>query len=212
MSGVATLFLDTNVLVYARDRSEPVKGPRAQDLLDKIFQAGPPLISVQVLSEFFWTVTRKLPIPLTPQEARHWSKITVPISITRSRGVLSTCNSNQRRLVLLEPHLLQFLIRHFDPLLSILWVSRPPPRTCKPVRVRVLPIRLTTTAWLTREAPPPVLRDVAEHPMLNCVPLARPRRGSDKRRSMYTISSLRQRARIPSTTDCGSRCSRHRRP
>lgn len=69
MSGVATLFLDTNVLVYARDRSEPVKGPRAQDLLNKIFQAGPPQISVQVLSEFFWTVTRKLPIPLTPQEA-----------------------------------------------------------------------------------------------------------------------------------------------
>jgi predicted nucleic acid-binding protein len=69
MSGVATLFLDTNVLVYARDRSEPVKGSRAQDLLDKIFQAGPPLIRVQVLSEFFWTVTRKLPIPLTPQEA-----------------------------------------------------------------------------------------------------------------------------------------------
>ena len=28
MSGVATVFLDTNILVYARDRSEPVKGLR----------------------------------------------------------------------------------------------------------------------------------------------------------------------------------------
>ncbi len=45
MSGVATLFLDTNVLVYARDRSESIKGPRAQDLLSKIFQKGSPLIS-----------------------------------------------------------------------------------------------------------------------------------------------------------------------
>ncbi len=69
MSGVAKLFLDTNILVYARDRSEPVKGPRAQLLLDEIFHIGPPVISVQVLSEFFWTVTRKLSIPLTPQEA-----------------------------------------------------------------------------------------------------------------------------------------------
>jgi predicted nucleic acid-binding protein len=69
MSAVATLFLDTNVLVYARDRSELIKGPRAQDLLGKIFQKGSPLISVQVLSEFFWTVTRKLPVPLTPSEA-----------------------------------------------------------------------------------------------------------------------------------------------
>jgi predicted nucleic acid-binding protein len=69
MSGVGTLFLDTNILVYARDRSEPVKGPRAQELLAKIFDAGPPLLSVQVLSEFFWTVARKLPVRLTPQEA-----------------------------------------------------------------------------------------------------------------------------------------------
>jgi len=69
MSGPATLFVDTNVLVYSRDRGEPVKGPRAQDLLGKIFQTGPPLISVQVLSEFFWTVTRKLSVPLTQKEA-----------------------------------------------------------------------------------------------------------------------------------------------
>ena len=54
--------------MYARDRSELVKGPRAQDLLGKIFQKGPPQISVQVLG-ILWTVTRKLPIPLTPPEA-----------------------------------------------------------------------------------------------------------------------------------------------
>ena len=69
MSGVAEVFLDTNILVYARDRSEPSKGPYADKLLQDIFVAGPPLLSVQVLSEFFWTVTRKLAIPLTTDEA-----------------------------------------------------------------------------------------------------------------------------------------------
>jgi predicted nucleic acid-binding protein len=69
MRGIAGVFLDTNVLVYARDRSEPAKGPFAAQLLQDIFVAGRPQLSVQVLSEFFWTVTRKLPIPLTTEEA-----------------------------------------------------------------------------------------------------------------------------------------------
>lgn len=60
MSAVAAVFLDTNLLVYARDRSEPSKGPFAEKLLEDVFLAGRPLLSVQVLSEFFWTVTRKL--------------------------------------------------------------------------------------------------------------------------------------------------------
>jgi len=69
MSGVARIFLDTNILVYARDRSELSKGPFAGKLLEDIFLAGRPMLSVQVLSEFFWTVTRKLAIPLTTDEA-----------------------------------------------------------------------------------------------------------------------------------------------
>ena len=69
MNGVAATFLDTNILVYARDRNEPIKGPRAQQLLTALFQAGQPLISVQVLSEFFWAVTRKLKMPLSHDEA-----------------------------------------------------------------------------------------------------------------------------------------------
>jgi predicted nucleic acid-binding protein len=69
MSGVAGIFLDTNILVYARDRSELSKGPFAESLLADIFRVGRPLLSVQVLSEFFWTVTRKLPMPLSTGEA-----------------------------------------------------------------------------------------------------------------------------------------------
>ena len=52
MSGVASLFLDTNVLVYARDISEPTKHSLAQQLLDGIFLAGLPVLSKQVLAEY----------------------------------------------------------------------------------------------------------------------------------------------------------------
>ena len=55
-------FLDTNVLVYAFDRSEPEKMESAQRLLadsDRDF-----VISAQVLSEFYVTATRKLDPPL----------------------------------------------------------------------------------------------------------------------------------------------------
>lgn len=66
---VEQVLLDTNVLVYARDRSESQKGPFAQRLLHDLFSAGRPILSTQVLSEFFWAVTRKIPLPLTVDEA-----------------------------------------------------------------------------------------------------------------------------------------------
>lgn len=69
MSAAEALFLDTNVLVYAHDRNEPVKGPQAKALLIQLLAAGRPLVSVQVLSEFYWAVTRKLRPPLTHDEA-----------------------------------------------------------------------------------------------------------------------------------------------
>ena len=57
-----TAFLDTNVAVYVYDRSDPAKRERAIDL----FASSPDqlVVSTQVLSEFYWTVTRKLDPPL----------------------------------------------------------------------------------------------------------------------------------------------------
>lgn len=60
-------FLDTNVIVYAFDRSEPEKQARARSIL-----ASPPdplAVSSQVLSEFYAVVTRKLRPPLSTREA-----------------------------------------------------------------------------------------------------------------------------------------------
>jgi predicted nucleic acid-binding protein len=69
MNAAATIFLDTNVLVYAHDRSELVKGPVASSVLNRIAAAGQPLTSIQVLSEFYWTVTRKIPAKLSHGQA-----------------------------------------------------------------------------------------------------------------------------------------------
>ncbi|MCI0461221.1 MAG: PIN domain-containing protein [Gemmataceae bacterium] len=69
MSAVEKVFLDTNVLVYAHDRNEATKGPAASSLLTRMLAVGKPLLSVQVLSEFYWTVTRKIPLPLTHDQA-----------------------------------------------------------------------------------------------------------------------------------------------
>jgi predicted nucleic acid-binding protein len=51
-------FVDTNVLVYAFDASEPTKRARALLLLED--PAIDIVLSAQVLNEFYWTVTRKL--------------------------------------------------------------------------------------------------------------------------------------------------------
>jgi predicted nucleic acid-binding protein len=54
------LFFDTNVLVYAYDHSDLVKKNRAISLIEEGLNAGNAVISTQVLSEFFVTVTQKI--------------------------------------------------------------------------------------------------------------------------------------------------------
>ena len=64
----ALFFVDTNVLV-SRDASERDKQPRAQQWLAALWQQRCGRTSVQVLSEYYVTVTRKLAPGLTPDEA-----------------------------------------------------------------------------------------------------------------------------------------------
>lgn len=59
-------FIDTNVLVYLFDTDAPAKQAVARGLL----AAGRFVLSTQVLSEFYVTVTRKLARPLDPERAR----------------------------------------------------------------------------------------------------------------------------------------------
>lgn len=60
-------FLDTNVLVYAIDRSEPAKRKIAQQLLAR--RADDLVVSAQVLSELYAVITRKFRESITPEQA-----------------------------------------------------------------------------------------------------------------------------------------------
>ncbi len=58
-------FFDTNILVYANDSNEKEKQKIARDLIKDSLLKQTGAISVQVLSEFWVTVTRKLKEPLS---------------------------------------------------------------------------------------------------------------------------------------------------
>lgn len=53
-------FFDTNVLVYADDSAAPAKQQRAIELVSEHRRARTGVVSLQVLQEYFATVTRKL--------------------------------------------------------------------------------------------------------------------------------------------------------
>ena len=62
-------FIDTNILVYAYDIDEPIKQARAQEILKQGIEGETAVLSVQVIGEFFTVVTKRIPNPLSAQEA-----------------------------------------------------------------------------------------------------------------------------------------------
>ena len=56
----ARSFFDTNVVVYADDKAAPAKQRRAVDLVAEHRRARTGVVSLQVLQEYFVTVTKKL--------------------------------------------------------------------------------------------------------------------------------------------------------
>ena len=65
-----TVFVDTNVLVYARDASERDKQPIAARWVRSLWESGEGRLSVQVLQEYYMTTTRKLRPGLATEDAR----------------------------------------------------------------------------------------------------------------------------------------------
>lgn len=90
-------LVDTNILVYAYDRSESEKQRKALDILDWLATGDKGALSTQVLSEFFWAVTRKITAPISIDDAskqielfiRSWEilSITPLVVIEAVRGV-----------------------------------------------------------------------------------------------------------------------------
>lgn len=69
-SGLRRVFVDTNVLLYARDLTEPDKHRAASDWLAELWRSGLGRTSIQVLNEYYVNVTRKLSRPLNTTAAR----------------------------------------------------------------------------------------------------------------------------------------------
>lgn len=61
------VFIDTSVLVYLFDSREKVKRRRAAQVLREVTR---PVVSTQVLGEFYVTVTRQFATAMSPMDAR----------------------------------------------------------------------------------------------------------------------------------------------
>lgn len=63
-------FVDTNILVYSRDISEPLKQQKAVEWLAQLWQKEQGKISTQVMNEYYVSVTQKLKPGLSKELAR----------------------------------------------------------------------------------------------------------------------------------------------
>ena len=88
-------FIDTNVLVYSYDSNDPEKQSRAQQVLASGIENETAVISTQVLGEFFNAVTRRIPNPLSVEEAEEVISLftilpVIGIDVSMVRRAIST--------------------------------------------------------------------------------------------------------------------------
>lgn len=77
----ALAFFDTNVLVYADDRSSPEKQQRAIGLITEHLRQRTAVLSLQVLQEYFVAATRKL--GLLPEMAQAKVELLARVNIVQ---------------------------------------------------------------------------------------------------------------------------------
>jgi predicted nucleic acid-binding protein len=63
-------FVDTNVLIYAHDRSSGMKHDRARKLIERLWLSGQGVLSTQVLQELCINLRRRVGRPLPMEEVR----------------------------------------------------------------------------------------------------------------------------------------------
>src|SRR5215468_3384859 len=63
-------FVDTNILIYAHDRSAGQKHSRARQLIERLWTSGEGVLSTQVIQELCINLRRKLAHPLPIAEVR----------------------------------------------------------------------------------------------------------------------------------------------
>ena len=89
------IFVDTNVLVYSRDASEPEKQPQAMLWMEHLWASQTGRLSYQVLQEFYSIVTTKLQPGMEPQIAREdiqslntWNPIPINIDVIKGAWLI----------------------------------------------------------------------------------------------------------------------------
>jgi predicted nucleic acid-binding protein len=63
-------FVDTNILIYAHDRSAGLKHERARQVIERLWTTGQGVLSSQILQELCINLRRKLARPLPVDEVR----------------------------------------------------------------------------------------------------------------------------------------------
>ena len=64
-------FVDTNILLYAHDRTAGLKHERARQLVERLWNSGEGVLSTQVVQELCINLRRKIARPLPTEEIRH---------------------------------------------------------------------------------------------------------------------------------------------
>jgi len=89
------VFVDTNVLVYARDSREPKKQRRAEEWLDHLWRHRSGRLGLQVLQEYYVSVTQKLKPGMERDAARrdvrdlwHWMPPSSPVLLLEAAWTL----------------------------------------------------------------------------------------------------------------------------
>ena len=87
------VFVDSNVLVYAEDRRDPLRLGIAVAVLSELWTSGTGVLSTQVLQEFYNVATRKL--RMSPEAARRivaeyaeWPVVETTVQLIVSASIL----------------------------------------------------------------------------------------------------------------------------
>ena len=97
------IFVDTNILVYAHDRSAGSKHSRAKAAIESLWSSGVGVLSVQVLQELCVVLGRKIHPSLNPTQLRN-----LVTDYSRWDVVPNTPQSVLEALEIMERHQLSF--------------------------------------------------------------------------------------------------------
>lgn len=95
--------IDTNILVYCFDASEPEKKKKALKTIDELRETSSGLLSLQVLKEFFVTVTEKFPQKMNIRDAK-----TAVIHLLSWESFFETRSSLEKSIDFVQKHRFSF--------------------------------------------------------------------------------------------------------